>query len=506
MEIPLGENQNSDIYNFGFDKNLNRGFEDMSTGTVYDTIENSVNAGSVLSGGNLTLKTLSVGGLVRQVAPGDDIQAAIDAVNREGGGTVQLLAAQYLLKSNIELKEKVTLTGAGRDVTILDFESRGFGIFIKGLSSNILENVQILDLTIQNSNAPAGLEIDYADFWNLQNVRVFSCSQKGIRVQRSRNFYMSNVLSDTNTGYNIEFVSNNNDRSMREFSLVSVFASSGSSDGFNFSLGSGSGGITNFTLIGCHSRGNTGDGFEMPEGSVGTLIGCTAFDNSGKGFALSGSDQCLLGCVANSNTGDGVEVTSGTRQRVIGVSSYANTAKDFDIQPGTQAGQRAVLIGNSHNPSASTVPSDEYNIGNQKIISIGNEGASPVVDKKITRMKNNSGGTIPAGGVGIIDSVATGDNFTTTTTNGDTKVFGMIANTDLGSGDYGNILLEGYTTELLVNNGGSSISIGDWLSTYSHAYYAKKAVTGDMAFAIALEAPTTGTAQIDALLVSPRLI
>ena len=106
MNIPLDQSS-SDIYDLGFDRGLNREIPDNSTGVVYDTIENATNAASVLSGGNLNLKTLTIGGLTRQVAPGDDIQAAIDAVNREGGGTVQLLAKTYNPTFDINLKSNV---------------------------------------------------------------------------------------------------------------------------------------------------------------------------------------------------------------------------------------------------------------------------------------------------------------------------------------------------------------------------------------------------------------
>ena len=132
-------------------------------------------------------------------------------------------------------------------------------------------------------------------------------------------------------------------------------------------------------------------------------------------------------------------------------------------------------------------------------------GVSPVDQKKHASLTNGTGATTQAGAVIVIKADAAGNVFTTTSTNGDNKVFGVTTESiaDLLSG---RILTEGKTTALLVANGTSSIAIGDWLSTYSHAYYAKKAVAGDMAFALSLSTPTTGTAQVSALLVSPRLI
>lgn len=132
-------------------------------------------------------------------------------------------------------------------------------------------------------------------------------------------------------------------------------------------------------------------------------------------------------------------------------------------------------------------------------------GLSTVDQKKHVSMVNGAGAEIQAGAVVVLKADAAGNVITTTTTNGSNKVFGVLTESvaDLLSA---RVLVEGKTTILLVANGTSSIAIGDYLSTYSHAYYAKKAVAGDMVFAIALAAPTTSTAAINALLVTPRLI
>jgi len=70
---------------------------------------------------------------------------------------------------------------------------------------------------------------------------------------------------------------------------------------------------------------------------------------------------------------------------------------------------------------------------------------------------------------------------------------------------YGIILTEGKTTTLKVN-GTTDINIGDYLCTYSTAGISQKAATGDMAYAIALEAYTGNDSNgvIDALLIKPR--
>ena len=135
-----------------------------------------------------------------------------------------------------------------------------------------------------------------------------------------------------------------------------------------------------------------------------------------------------------------------------------------------------------------------------------NAGIATVDVKKHTRMKNTSGGQLDAGDVVIIKSVAAGDEFTTTTTGGDNKVLGMVVET-IANNAYGRVQILGKTTVLKVD-GTTDIAIGDYLTPFTTAKIAAKAVAGNMVFAIALEAYTTNDSAgvIDALLVTPRLI
>ena len=126
------------IYDFGFDRLLNKIVNSVSTGLVYDPIGSSLNVAQVLSGGQLTLKSLSIGGLIKQVAPGDDIQAAIDAVNRDGGGVVQFLAKTYRINSPINLRANVSLIGAGIGSTIIDLSAiSGSKLIFNGIARTI---------------------------------------------------------------------------------------------------------------------------------------------------------------------------------------------------------------------------------------------------------------------------------------------------------------------------------------------------------------------------------
>lgn len=136
----------------------------------------------------------------------------------------------------------------------------------------------------------------------------------------------------------------------------------------------------------------------------------------------------------------------------------------------------------------------------------GNRGTDANNEKVFKRMKNTSGGTLAVGDVVVFKSVAAGDEFTTTTSAGDSKVYGMLAESTINNA-YGSVQILGKTTLLKVD-GTTDIAIGDFLSTFTTAGIAKKASAAETAFAIALEAYTADNSSgvIDALLIVPRLI
>lgn len=488
----------TDFFDYGLDQNLNKELADSSTGVVYDTIDSATNAGSVLSGGNITLKTLNIGGLVRQVAPSDDMQGAIDAISREGGGTVQLLAQTYSLKSVISIPSDVAIVGAGRDLTIIDCGGLNAGFLVESSSAlTPKENIKIAELTVQNSAAPAGIRMGRVQFWSLVNVKTTLCSNAGIRIDEATDFLLLNCISSSNTTYGFMLTGGPGIQTQR-FSLINCRATSNTLDGFNLNAQANK--MFNGSLVSCYSDSNTVDGFDFnasdPSAFEMSVTSCMARSNGGIGFDVN--DNCqrvrLVDCVADTNTGDGFEIDGAGTGLVNCVSGDG-----FDIN------DDATLIGNDSTQGTSS-PLLQYQLTDtNQIQSYMNLHENMRTIRKTMIMQNNSGAGLRAGNVVIFDSVASGDNATTTATNGDTKVWGM-ADATIASTGWGRILVEGYTTLLYAANGTASLAVGDFLSTYSHAYYAKKAVSGEIAFAISLEAPTTGTAVIDAVLIKPRQI
>ena len=127
-------------------------------------------------------------------------------------------------------------------------------------------------------------------------------------------------------------------------------------------------------------------------------------------------------------------------------------------------------------------------------------------EKRFIQMKNTSGGQLVQGDLVTLKAVAAGNEVTTTTTQGDDLVFGMIDAT-IAAAATGRVQITGKTVSLKVD-GTIDIAIGDFIGAFTTAKIGMKAAAGDMATAIALEAYTTDDSAgvIDALLITPRKI
>lgn len=127
-------------------------------------------------------------------------------------------------------------------------------------------------------------------------------------------------------------------------------------------------------------------------------------------------------------------------------------------------------------------------------------------EKRYRYLKNTSGGAVAVGDLLVYKSVAAGDEVTTTTTGGDSKVIGMAAEA-VANNTYLMVQTLGKTTSLKVD-GTTDIAVGDFISTFTTAAIGQKASAGQTAIAIALEAYATNDSNgvIDALIITPRII
>lgn len=450
-------------------------------------------------GARASRRLSGVGARTTNVFPGQDIQRAIDRLNFIGGGTVYLMAGTHTLTESLVGYSKVSISGEGRDQTIIECSGAARGITYAGVAATIKNNFVLKDFTLQNSNNAAGVDIDYCDFWRMENVRITSCDQVGIRAQHCQNFQFSNCRADVNTGNGFDFLGDAN-RVQKYYSLLNCLSDSNSGIGYDFNDSGAN--HQDYEIISCIASSNTGDGFNF-DGTTSldaksALMGCTSDSNGGIGYDASPNDIEFIACEATGNTGDGFEI-DGLACTLIACASSGNGV-EYDIN------NQCTIIGSVIQHGSGNDPSAEYTEIDTHAISIGNIGGSTVTEKRVITMRNVSGGTLAIGDVVILASAANGQDVTTTTTTGNDKVFGMALGT-ISNNNYGQFLIEGKTASLKVD-GTTDIAIGDFLGCFTTAKIAMKAAAGDQAFAIALEAYTTNDSLgvIDALIIQPRAI
>lgn len=422
-------------------------------------------------------------------------------------GTVLVRSGTYNEVANIDIPADVLLVGDGIDRTIIDFGNASFSINIVGTSSTIKENSGIKNLTVQNSGATAAITIDYADWHVLENVRSTSNTGGGISCIRSQNWRHFNCRADNNTTYGWSLAHNSSSgRQMHSFTMSGCLADSNTTDGFYINTNgaaTGSNSITRYALINCVANSNGDDGFDVDgsNSADASYVGCFANGNTDNGFAIDSADNAFIGCHSNNNTGIGYANTD-SNNRFIGCTADENTSANYTMSTGGQATYIGCRFGVT--TSATDPPQDKAIWTDDEATVIGSVQENTMTHRKVWRMFNTSGGALAAGDVVVWKAAADGDEVTTTTTQGDDYVFGM-AMEAISNNEFGSILVEGRTASLKVD-GTTDIAVGDFLGTFTTAKIAMKAATGDMAFAVALEAYATNDSSgvIDAILITPR--
>jgi len=421
------------------------------------------------------------------------IQNAIDILDNAGGGTVQLQSGTYTLTSDLTLADGISLVGTGVDSTIIEFSGGAYGIICVGTSGNILTNWSIKNLTVQNSNNTAGVEVDYADYWTIDNVKVTSCDQYGVQISRSRHFSVESSYFSSNTQSGMLITATaSNDRVSKYGLITNCVSESNSLNGFKVANG-GISRVYYIKFVGCSAISNTDDGFDLTGTSIAaetTLVGCSATSNGSDGFLIASPSNNLIGCFGSSNTGYGLNITHASNQ-IIGCSFTGNNSNNEQVNMGA----KSTFVGNSSEQML------EADSGSRMW---SNESARLANEAVVMKMLNSSGGTVNLGDVLVYANSTSGNGFTTTTTVGDDAACGMALGT-ITNGNYGDVLMIGSTASLKVD-GTTDIAVGDFLCTFSTAKIAQKAGAGDMAFARACEAYTANDSSgvINALLITPR--
>lgn len=412
-----------------------------------------------------TLRTSTAFGRAATVKAGEDIRPALESLKSAGGGTLILLAGVHKANFNIIGTSSINIVGEGRDLTILDFGNGSYSLKYIGTIGAVISNFYISNLTITNS-AGNGLEVEYADFWRIDNVRATSNNSRGAYINTSQYGIINNCQFDGNGSYGLDVDGDSISTRSTILTVQNCLAEGNTSHGFVLSTSSG----CYVSYLSCISDSNTGSGFYQPitANTRASFFDCRSLSNTGYGYYIGGNFNRLIGCSYISNTDLGLYITGGD-----------------NLVIGSEVGDAVTLANEtSINTLSAFMTLDEQSEG--------------------VTMTNTSGGSVTAGSVVVYKAAAGSVSFTTTTTLGDDAVLGVLVETTANNG-IGTVKTKGKTALLKVD-GTTDIAIGDFLGTFTTAGIACKATAGDMAFAIALEAYTNNDSNgvIDALIINPR--
>lgn len=444
------------------------------------------------------------------VNPGENIQAAVDSVEKDGGGMVSLVAGTHPVNYMIDIPSGIIIEGAGRDVTLIDFQQSEFGVTV-GDGVTFVRNVGVTNLTIENSQHPTGaLDVNAVTGLDIDNTNIAECTGIGIRIKNSFLFNLNNILISDITGKAI-LIDSTDSGVASNFNITNLDISGVTGIGIHIDADSNpnlidvlgnftscrvasctsygvyitGGGETNIVFNACDSRRNTGDNW-LIETELNTFVACNAVSSiSGRGFVTTAPRNRLIGCTAKNNVGAGT-----------------GAPEDYDLANGT------VFIGNIYGKTDTLSGESFIDAVDKNILMAANYGGDTVSERDIKYMQNKNGDTRTAGEVVSYrqSSNVTGSMFVSPATQGEDFVAGMLLESTI-DGNIGAVLMDGYT-DILKVNGTDDIVIGDFLSAYSTGGVSAKARDGDMAFAIALEQYTSNDSSgvIRALLIKPRKV
>jgi hypothetical protein len=238
------------------------------------------------------------------------IQAAIDAVNSNGGGTVLFPAGTYRCRS-LNMKNNVKLQGTFGAVTLK---------LVDGFDNQVLGN--------QNQSVP-----QYKDYFGIEGI-IFDGNKanspritgaaSAVGASAVRYFYAKDCTFQNAVGYGL---------GLQGVPGTSINATQSQVYLENcYFLDNGDG------LI---SGGDTFDGLDIKSSDQITLIQCYAARNKDKGLNIRGTSVTIIGGACYSNLGSGCEVTlnpngSGVNlvASVFGTSAYSNGGGGFAVTDG----------------------------------------------------------------------------------------------------------------------------------------------------------------------------
>lgn len=134
-----------------------------------------------------------------------DIQKAINDVSSLGGGIVLIKQGTYVPIGDITVPSNITIQGADRSDSIIDFNNTAYGFRSIGVSGGHLTDIHISNLTIKNNvdTTQGAIYFEYADDWSVEDCAFIDNSKpiggfsKDIVFDHTTRFKILNNMSTT---------------------------------------------------------------------------------------------------------------------------------------------------------------------------------------------------------------------------------------------------------------------------------------------------------------------
>ncbi len=222
-------------------------------------------------------------GVHRGPAAAEALQAAMDALDAQGGGEAYIDCGEYPLARPVEIPSGATVRGSGRATVLRPAPGNAEGVLLRARER---DGVVIADLTCQGAAdgpSEAGVVLEACGDSEVRGVFARDFAACGIVMRRG--CFTCRLLGNTTAG--------NGGAGTR------VVDCAGGGRGGNF--------VPNL-LSHCQSIGERGHGFELSHAICTNLVGCQAHQPLGHGFYFheTSNSTCLVGGRVFEAEGNGI--------------------------------------------------------------------------------------------------------------------------------------------------------------------------------------------------------
>lgn len=422
----------ADIFQQGFNNHLSLPPLLNSTPAGRKNFDEGVEPSKLSSGDPLIPKS-RVGGSIISVKPGENIQEAIDETYLRGGGLVFLETGTHYPRATIQVKNNVTLKGAGNFATIIDFEGAAYNLQMIGEDSYNTGTVSVTQdsTTITGSgttftSSMVGQSIlldgdwyDISAFVSTTEITLESAfsgvTQSGVSyiiatvntapilmdctVQNSSGSVISSQYSYLASIYNVAVYTGNKGIDFQDcvfpvvdnievadcttaiymdncwgYSLTSFYLYNCTGNGI-LSNNSGDSILINFGVSNCG-----GVGIKFTDTEKVAINGFTIDSNGSHGleFVSGCNDNTLTAGTINDNVGDGIKLTATSDRNSVSQVQFVDNG-GYGVDVAASSDNDNVILGDSFSGNASGATLDA---GTSTVIGMNVGDGSSVITEK----------------------------------------------------------------------------------------------------------------------------